>query len=85
LKCGAENRHDFVFGQTRLLHYPSTIASDEMAKTAAFRRIARRALSRTQNDPTLGATALHRIENFTAWSKKFQPVAVFGSFLFYHV
>ena len=85
LKCGTEARHDFVFGRTRLMRYPSAIASDETAKTAAFRRIARRALSETLNDPTLGATAFHRIETSPTWSKKFLPVAVFGSFLFYRV
>lgn len=85
LKSGAEAKHSFVFGRTRLLRYPSAIASDETPKTATYRRIARRALSATLNDPTLGATAFHRIEASPAWSKNFLPVAVFGSFLFYRV
>lgn len=62
LRSGAEANHPFVFGRTRLLRYPSTISVDETRKTAAFQRIARRALSQTLNDPTLGATAFHRIE-----------------------
>lgn len=85
LRSSAESNHPFVFGRTRLLRYPSTIASDGSTKTASFRRIARRALSQTLNDPTLGATAFHRIENSPSWSKSFLPIAVFGSFLFYRV
>lgn len=85
LQTSAEVNHSFVFGRTRLLRYPSTIATDTSTKTAAFRRIARRALSQTLNDPTLGATAFHRIETSPTWSKNFLPVAVFGSFLFYRV
>lgn len=85
LRSGAEANHSFVFGRTRLLRYPSTIAADETRKTAAFQRIARRALSQTLNDPTLGATAFHRIESAPTWSKSLLPIAVFGSFLFYHV
>lgn len=85
LKSGAEANHPFVFGRTRLLRYPNTIAADDSPKTAAIRRIARRALSETLADPTLGATAFHRIETTPAWSKSSLPVAVFGSFLFYRV
>lgn len=85
LKSGSEAKHSFVFGRTRLLRYPSAFAADDSPKTAAFRRIARRALSQTLNDPTLGATAFHRIETSPAWSKGFLPIAVFGSFLFYRV
>lgn len=85
LRTGAEANHSFVFGRTRLLRYPSAIASDETVKTAAFRRIARRALSQTLNDPTLGATAFHRIETTPSWAKNSLPIAVFGSFLFYRV
>ncbi|MGI9487317.1 MAG: hypothetical protein ACR2RF_15860 [Geminicoccaceae bacterium] len=85
LNSGAETEHPFVFGRIRLLRYPSTIAADETRKTAAFQRIARRALSQTLNDPTLGATAFHRIESAPAWSKALLPIAVFGSFLFYRV
>ncbi len=85
LNSGVEADNSFVFGRTRLLRYPSSISANETAKTAAFRRIARRALSRTLNDPTLGATAFHRIETTPAWSTKLLPIAVFGSFLFYRV
>ena len=85
LKSGAEADHPFIFGRTRLLRYPGTIAADETRKTAAFQRIARRALSQTLNDPTLGATAFHRIESAPNWSKALLPIAVFGSFLFYRV
>lgn len=85
LNSGAETKHNFVFGRTRLLRYPSFIATDETSKTAAFKRIARRAHSQTLKDPTLGATAFHKIENTPTWSKNFLPIAVFGSFLFYRV
>ncbi|MDH3662019.1 MAG: cell wall hydrolase [Alphaproteobacteria bacterium] len=85
LQSGAEANHSFVFGRTRLLGYPNMIATDETPKTAAFRRIARRALSQTLNDPTRGANAFHRIESAPAWSKTLLPIAVFGSFLFYRV
>jgi hypothetical protein len=34
-------------------------------------------------DPTLGATAFHRIDANPAWSRELLPVAVIGSFLFY--
>ncbi len=85
LKSGAETDHPFVFGRTRLLRYPSAIAAEETRKTAAFQRIARRALSQTLNDPTLGATAFHRIDSTPDWSKNRLPIAVFGSFLFYRV
>ena len=85
LQSGAEAKHSFVFGRARLLRYPSLIATDETAKTAAFKRIARRALSKTLNDPTLGATAFHRIETSPTWSKGRLPIAVFGAFLFYRL
>lgn len=85
LKSNAERDHAFVFGRTRLLRYPSLASSDDTPKTATFRRIARRALSETLNDPTLGATAFHRIESSPAWSKARLPIAVFGSFLFYKI
>ena len=85
LRSGAEVKHAFVFGRKRLLRYPNIIATDETPKTAAFRRIARRAVSQTLNDPTHGATAFHRIDSTPAWSKNCLPIAVFGSFLFYRV
>lgn len=85
LRSGAETKNAFVFGRTRLLRYPSIIASDETPKTAAFRRIARRAVSQTLNDPTRGATAFHRIESAPTWSKNCLPIAVFGPYLFYRV
>jgi len=85
LNAGVEAQHSFVFGRERLLRYPSAIAADETRKTATFRRIARRAVSKTLNDPTLGATAFHRIETSPTWAKSFLPVAVFGSFLFYRI
>lgn len=85
LKSGAETDHPFVFGRTRLLRYPSNISGHETRKTAAFRRIARRALSQTLTDPTLGATAFHRIDSTPTWSKDRLPIAVFGAFLFYRV
>jgi hypothetical protein len=85
LKSGAETDHPFVFGRTRLLRYPSSISGQETRKTAAFQRIARRALSQTLTDPTSGATAFHRIESTPTWSNNRLPIAVFGSFLFYRV
>lgn len=85
LKLGTETDYPFVFGRTRLSRYPSTISAGETRKTAAFQRIARRALSQTLSDPTLGATAFHRIDSAPIWSKTLLPVAVFGSFLFYRV
>jgi hypothetical protein len=47
------------------------------------RRVARRALRGSLADPTLGATAFHRIEANPTWSRELLPVAVVGSFLFY--
>lgn len=85
LNSGAETDHAYVFGRTRLMRYPGTIASDATPKTATFQRIARRAISQTLNDPTLGATAFHRIETTPEWSEKLLPIAVFGPFLFYRV
>lgn len=85
LRSGAEADHPFIFGRTRLLRYPSVVATEETRKTAAFQRIARRALSQTLNDPTQGATAFHRIEMAPTWSKSLLPIAVFGSFLFYRI
>lgn len=85
LKTGAEANHPFIFGRTRLLRYPSMITDDDSPKTAAFKRIARRAFSGTLADPTMGATAFHRIDTTPEWSKNSLPVAVFGAFLFYRV
>lgn len=85
LRAGTEANHPFVYGRIRLLRYPSIIANDETPKTAAFKRITRRALSETLADPTLGATAFHRIETTPTWSKNYLPIAVFGAFLFYRV
>lgn len=75
----------FAFDRVRLLRYPSFIPCDDTPKTAAFRRIARRALSGTLSDPTRGATAFHRIEKSPDWSSDLLPIAVFGSFLFYRL
>lgn len=85
LDAGIEAQHPFVFGRERLLRYPNSIAAEETLKTATFKRIARRAYSKTLNDPTLGATAFHRIETSPTWARGFLPIAVFGSFLFYRV
>ena len=85
LKSNVEANDAFVFSRSRLMRYPDIVKTYETPKTAAFRRIARRALSCTLNDPTLGATAFHRIESAPPWSKKLLPVAVFGPFLFYRV
>ncbi|MGI9508021.1 MAG: hypothetical protein ACR2QJ_01570 [Geminicoccaceae bacterium] len=85
LRSGDEAAHPFIYGRHRLLRYPSMITDDESPKTAAFKRIARRAFSETLTDPTLGATAFHHIESTPAWSKTLLPIAVFGSFLFYRV
>ena len=85
LASNAETKDAIIFSRQRLMRYPVADGSHETPKTAAFRRIARRALSRTLNDPTLGATAFHRIETAPAWSKKLLPVAVFGPFLFYRI
>jgi N-acetylmuramoyl-L-alanine amidase len=49
------------------------------------RRIARRALRGSLADPTLGASAFHRLEDNPAWARDLLPVASFGSFLFYEL
>jgi hypothetical protein len=49
------------------------------------RRVARRALRGSLADPTLGATAFHRIDANPTWSRGLLPVAVVGSFLFYRL
>ena len=81
----SESDIDRPFGLERvdLLRFPSSLAHDDSPKTAAFRRIARRALSGTLNDPTGGATAFHHIDASPEWSVDLLPITVFGSFLFY--
>jgi N-acetylmuramoyl-L-alanine amidase len=54
-------------------------------KLQLCRRIARRALRGSLADPTLGATAFHRLEENPGWARHLLPVASFGSFLFYQV
>lgn len=85
LRFDSDIDRPFAFDRVRLLRYPDTLAADETPKTAAFQRIARRALSGTLSDPTRGATAFHRIETTPDWSNDLLPIAVFGSFLFYRL
>lgn len=59
------------------------IAETCQAKLEVGRRVARRALRGSLVDPTLGATAFHRIEANPAWARDLLPVAAIGSFLFY--
>jgi N-acetylmuramoyl-L-alanine amidase len=49
------------------------------------RRIARRALRGSLADPTVGASAFHRLEDNPTWARDLLPVASFGSFLFYQL
>jgi Cell Wall Hydrolase len=60
-----------------------TPSGDFDRKLQLGRRVARRALRGSLADPTLGATAFHRIDANPTWSRKLLPVAVVGSFLFY--
>lgn len=85
LRLDSDIDRPFAFDRVRLLRYPNTLAADETPRTAAFQRIARRALSGTLSDPTRGATAFHRIETTPEWSNDLLPIAVFGSFLFYRL
>jgi hypothetical protein len=85
LRLDSDIDRPFAFDRVRLLRYPNTLAADETPRTAAFQRIARRALSGTLSDPTRGATAFHRIEATPEWSNDLLPIAVFGSFLFYRL
>lgn len=73
----------FALERVDLLRFPASLTHDDSPKTAAFRRIARRALSGTLNDPTEGATAFHHIDTTPEWSTDLLPTTVFGPFLFY--
>ena len=61
----------------------ATASKDLDRKLPLGRRVARRALRGSLADPTLGATAFHRIDANPTWSRGLLPVAVIGSFLFY--
>jgi hypothetical protein len=61
----------------------ATASRDFGGKLPLGRRVARRALRGSLSDPTLGATAFHRIDANPTWSRELLPVAVVGSFLFY--
>jgi hypothetical protein len=63
----------------------AAVASASGQKLQLCRRIARRALRGSLADPTLGATAFHRLESGPAWARDLLPVATFGSFLFYEL
>ena len=64
--------------------FADTTASRELSRKLPLgRRVARRALRGSLADPTLGATAFHRIDSNPIWSRGLLPVAVIGSFLFY--
>ncbi len=62
-----------------------TAASAPADKLQLCRRIARRALRGSLADPTLGASAFHRVEDYPTWARELLPVATFGSFLFYQL
>ena len=66
-----------------LVPSPGAAPSDIGQKLQLGRRIARRALRGSLNDPTLGASAFHRIDANPAWSRSLLPIAIIGSFLFY--
>ena len=58
---------------------------DPRARLQLCRRVARRALSRSLPDPTHGATAFHRVDEYPAWARNLLPVAALGPFLFYRL
>jgi Cell Wall Hydrolase len=61
----------------------ATVSGDFGRRLQLGRRVARRALRGSLADPTLGATAFHRIDANPTWSRELLPVAIIGSFLFY--
>jgi hypothetical protein len=63
----------------------ATAASTPGDKLQLCRRVARRALRGSLADPTVGASAFHRLEDNPAWARDLLPVASFGSFLFYQL
>jgi Cell Wall Hydrolase len=64
--------------------FADAIASRDLGRKLPLgRRVARRALRGSLADPTLGATAFHRVDTNPTWSRDLLPVAVIGSFLFY--
>lgn len=75
----------FAHERVQLLRHPHNISGEDQTKTAAIRRIARRALRGTLCDPTRGSNAFHRVETTPEWSKEILPVAVIGPFLFYRL
>lgn len=52
---------------------------------AVCRRVARRALSGSLQDPTAGATAFHHVDTLPVWARERSPIAVYGRYLFYRV
>jgi N-acetylmuramoyl-L-alanine amidase len=65
--------------------HAAAVVSAAGDKLHLCRRIARRALRGSLADPTLGASAFHRLEENPAWARNLLPVASFGSFLFYQL
>ena len=85
LRLESDIDQPFAYERVQLLRYPRSLFGENQMKTAAIRRIARRALHGTLCDPTSGANAFHRVEVTPNWSKQILPVAVFGPFLFYRL
>jgi hypothetical protein len=77
------HRIDHALNEPPAAPFAHAAASYCSRKLQLGRRVARRALRGSLADPTLGATAFHRIDVNPAWSRELLPVAVIGSFLFY--
>lgn len=85
LKSEGDIDQPFAYERVQLMRHPRSMHGEDQSKTAAIRRIARRALSGTLYDPTRGSNAFHRIETTPEWSKDILPDAAIGPFLFYRL
>lgn len=80
------HRIDYALNEPAAAAFAGATANRDLGRKLQLgRRVARRALRGSLADPTLGATAFHRIDASPAWSRELLPVAVIGSFLFYKV
>ena len=78
------HRIDYALNEPAAAAFAGATANRDLGRKLQLgRRVARRALRGSLADPTLGATAFHRIDASPAWSRELLPVAVIGSFLFY--
>jgi hypothetical protein len=78
------HRIDYALNEPAAAVFADATANRDLGRKLQLgRRVARRALRGSLADPTLGATAFHRIDANPAWSRELLPVAVIGSFLFY--